>query len=126
MLLAKWELEDELHAIESTIGDARMKNVDAKKRTLLKEDPLPPELRAEAAALKGKPGEEGLKPGDFRVGRLKDDGLAGAIDGAAIPRADIVWISPLKSDSWQIRPLGNVNGSPGRPIQIHDLGSGID
>jgi hypothetical protein len=58
MLLAKWELEDELHAIESAIGDARMKNVDAKKRTLLKEDPLPPELRAEEAALKGKRGKK--------------------------------------------------------------------
>jgi hypothetical protein len=36
-----------------------MKNVEAKKRTLFKEDALPPELRAEEAALKGNWGKKG-------------------------------------------------------------------
>ena len=31
MLLAKWELEDELHAIEGVLAESRAKNVNIKK-----------------------------------------------------------------------------------------------
>jgi HD-like signal output (HDOD) protein len=41
MLLAKWELEDELRAIEDVLSEARQKNVSAKKAIVLKEEALP-------------------------------------------------------------------------------------
>ncbi|MEK6704205.1 MAG: hypothetical protein AABZ06_00280 [Bdellovibrionota bacterium] len=37
MLLSRWELEDELHAIEELISETRKKNVGV-KRTLLEKD----------------------------------------------------------------------------------------
>lgn len=39
ILLARWELEDELRAIEEVIGDLRSKNVSLKRTKLLKESP---------------------------------------------------------------------------------------
>ncbi len=41
-LIAKWELEDELRAIEELLADARIKNVSQKRKTLEKEAALPP------------------------------------------------------------------------------------
>lgn len=40
-LLAKWELEDELRAIEELLQDSRIKNIAAKKSLISKEDSLP-------------------------------------------------------------------------------------
>lgn len=37
MLLARWELEDELHAIEEVMADVRQANVRARKALLTKE-----------------------------------------------------------------------------------------
>ena len=37
MLLSKWELEDELKAIEELIGESRTKNVSAKRTVVAKE-----------------------------------------------------------------------------------------
>ncbi len=37
MLLAKWELEDELHAIEELLNEGREKNVAAKKSQATKD-----------------------------------------------------------------------------------------
>lgn len=37
MILAKWELEDELHAIEQVLNQTREKNVEMKRSTLEKE-----------------------------------------------------------------------------------------
>lgn len=39
MMLAKWELEDELAAIEQMIAETRNENVAEKKRTLLRHGP---------------------------------------------------------------------------------------
>jgi hypothetical protein len=39
MMLAKWELEDELAAIEQLISEARNENVGEKKRVLLRHGP---------------------------------------------------------------------------------------
>ena len=50
MTLSKWELEDELRAIEEVLGEARMKNVAGKRRVVTNEDDtLPPEERETAA-----------------------------------------------------------------------------
>jgi hypothetical protein len=42
MLLTKWELEDELRAIDELIGENRAKNVNAKRRQIVGEDGVPP------------------------------------------------------------------------------------
>ena len=50
MMLTKWELEDELHAIEELLAEIRRKNVLDKKRSIDTEDgTLPPEEREAAA-----------------------------------------------------------------------------
>jgi hypothetical protein len=56
MMLAKWELEDELRAIEELLAESRLKNVNLKRRVVGSEDDsLPPEERkAAAAAAAGK------------------------------------------------------------------------
>ncbi|OFZ20395.1 MAG: hypothetical protein A2X94_05270 [Bdellovibrionales bacterium GWB1_55_8] len=41
MLLAKWELEDELRAIEELLAENRQKNVAAKRAAHLKDDSSP-------------------------------------------------------------------------------------
>lgn len=45
MLLAKWELEDELHAIEELLADARQENVGDKRKiikdNILNNKPIP-------------------------------------------------------------------------------------
>jgi hypothetical protein len=41
-LLAKWELEDELRAIEELLAEGRLKNVAAKKKVVAGEDGVPP------------------------------------------------------------------------------------
>jgi hypothetical protein len=40
MLLAKWELEDELKAVEDILSDSRMLNVNRKKEHLHKNNPI--------------------------------------------------------------------------------------
>lgn len=40
MMLAKWELEDELHAIEQLLAELRHGNVDAKKHAII-DDEIP-------------------------------------------------------------------------------------
>lgn len=40
MLMAKWELEDELHAIEHILADIRHKNV-LEKRRMIEEENIP-------------------------------------------------------------------------------------
>lgn len=46
MMLAKWELEDELRAIEELLADSRLKNVASKRKVIAREDDtLPPEER---------------------------------------------------------------------------------
>ena len=51
MMLAKWELEDELRAIEELLGDIRLKNVATKKKAISTEDDsLPPEEREAASS----------------------------------------------------------------------------
>lgn len=42
-LLAKWELEDELRAIEELLSENRLKNVAGKKRFIEGEDAIPSE-----------------------------------------------------------------------------------
>lgn len=42
MLLAKWELEDELRAIEEILAENRQKNVAAKRANFIKQEPIPP------------------------------------------------------------------------------------
>jgi hypothetical protein len=50
MMISKWELEDELRAIEEVLGEARLRNVAAKRRAVGSEDDsLPPEERESAA-----------------------------------------------------------------------------
>ena len=49
MMLAKWELEDELRAIEEILSGTREKNVHSKRKTIEKE---PPEERAAKQARK--------------------------------------------------------------------------
>jgi hypothetical protein len=44
MLLAKWELEDELHAIEEVLADIRQANVNARKALLLTKEKDQPGL----------------------------------------------------------------------------------
>ncbi len=39
MMLSKWELEDELHAIELILADDRHDNVDKKRQWIEKENP---------------------------------------------------------------------------------------
>ncbi len=41
-MLAKWELEDELRAIEELLSEARLKNVAAKRKYIAGEDGVPP------------------------------------------------------------------------------------
>ena len=51
MTLAKWELEDELHAIDELLAEIRRRNVLDKKKAIDGEDgSLPPKEREEAAA----------------------------------------------------------------------------
>lgn len=38
MMLAKWELEDELHAIEQILAEIRHENVDVKRNLIEKEN----------------------------------------------------------------------------------------
>jgi hypothetical protein len=50
MTLAKWELEDELRAIEELLAETRVQNVVVKKKAIGGEDStLPPEERETAA-----------------------------------------------------------------------------
>jgi hypothetical protein len=41
-LLAKWELEDELRAIEELLAEGRLRNVASKKKVIEGEDGIPP------------------------------------------------------------------------------------
>lgn len=51
MTLAKWELEDELRAIEELLAETRLKNVALKRKSIgTEDDSLPPEERASAPA----------------------------------------------------------------------------
>ena len=51
MMHAKWELEDELAAIEQTLAELRARNVAVKRKALASEDDsLPPEERDAAAS----------------------------------------------------------------------------
>ena len=50
MLLARWELEDELRAIEEIIAEDRTKNVGAKRSNFLKQEPTPPEEKSSTGA----------------------------------------------------------------------------
>lgn len=51
MTMAKWELEDELRAIEELLTESRGKNVLARKKVIgAEDDSLPPEERGKAAA----------------------------------------------------------------------------
>lgn len=43
-LLAKWELEDELRAIEELLSEHRLKNVAVKRKTIQGEDGIPGEV----------------------------------------------------------------------------------
>ena len=43
MMLAKWELEDEMRAIEEILAADRLKNVGAKRQLIEREDVGPPE-----------------------------------------------------------------------------------
>jgi hypothetical protein len=43
MMMAKWELEDELRAIEEILANDRSRNVATKRQTIEKEDVGPPE-----------------------------------------------------------------------------------
>jgi hypothetical protein len=43
-LLSKWELEDELRAIEEILAEARSKNVNSKKKVIQGEDGAPAEV----------------------------------------------------------------------------------
>jgi hypothetical protein len=45
MLLAKWEFEDELRAIEELLAESRSKNVGSKKKTIVGEDGVPGEIK---------------------------------------------------------------------------------
>lgn len=55
MMLAKWELEDELRAIEELLGEIRIKNVAAKRKVIgTEDDSVPPEERAAAKPIKKK------------------------------------------------------------------------
>jgi hypothetical protein len=45
MLMAKWELEDELRAIEELLAENRLKNVNTKRRSILGEDGVPAEIK---------------------------------------------------------------------------------
>ena len=50
MTLAKWELEDELRAIEELLTETRLKNVAIKRKGIgTEDDTLPPEERSGAA-----------------------------------------------------------------------------
>jgi hypothetical protein len=44
-LLAKWELEDELRAIEELLAEGRLKNVAVKKKAVSEDDGKPSELK---------------------------------------------------------------------------------
>ncbi len=53
MMMAKWELEDELRAIEEVLAESRLKNVASKKSRISREDDsLPPEERDSTDAKK--------------------------------------------------------------------------
>ena len=43
MMLAKWELEDELRAIEEILANERSRNVASKRQTIEREDVGPPD-----------------------------------------------------------------------------------
>ena len=46
MLISRWELEDELRAIEELLADSRLKNVASKRKEIGTEDgPLPPGVK---------------------------------------------------------------------------------
>jgi hypothetical protein len=45
MLLSKWELEDELRAIEELLAEDRLKNVASKRRTIVGENGVPGEIK---------------------------------------------------------------------------------
>jgi hypothetical protein len=42
MLLAKWEFEDELRAIEELLTESRQKNIGSKRKLIVGEDGVPP------------------------------------------------------------------------------------
>jgi hypothetical protein len=44
-LLAKWEFEDELRAIEELLSESRLKNVAAKKKYIVGKDGVPGVLK---------------------------------------------------------------------------------
>jgi hypothetical protein len=51
MMMTKWDLEDELRAIEEILADARVKNVALKRKIVGDENEnLPPEERKKATA----------------------------------------------------------------------------
>jgi hypothetical protein len=55
MMLAKWELEDELRAIEEVMAEGRLRNVAVKRKAIgTEDDTLPPEEREAAAATRIK------------------------------------------------------------------------
>jgi hypothetical protein len=45
MLLAKWEFEDELRAIEELLQESRLKNIGSKKKIIIGEDGVPGEIK---------------------------------------------------------------------------------
>ena len=59
MLISKWELEDELHAIEQLFAEGRQKNVELKKATLLKaqDDAMEIQARVEAGLIEDTSGD---------------------------------------------------------------------
>ena len=51
MTMSRWELEDELKAIEEILGEHRHSNVGSKRKAILREDEtLPPDEREKRAA----------------------------------------------------------------------------
>jgi hypothetical protein len=56
MMLAKWELEDELRAIEEILAGERQRNISTKRSVIEREDIGPPEGGESPVKKKGKKG----------------------------------------------------------------------
>lgn len=54
MMLAKWELEDELRACEELLAEDRQGNIALKKKQIAKEGPKPPKDYSGGATVAGK------------------------------------------------------------------------
>jgi hypothetical protein len=61
MLMAKWELEDELRAIEEILAGERQRNVLSKRTRIEKEGPRPPKLPPEPSEDEAPPKRKGRR-----------------------------------------------------------------